>query len=156
MANHCDNKIVIQSANKAFLQQIADATAIDLLTFVCPLPDRDPTTLEVVYEKWGTKWIDVSSAFIDNDQLVIYATTAWAPPLAAFQNAISNENWRDTHITIFYCEIGNSFAGQAEISSDGFVDDCIDLPSADEDLPDSISDELRSYIVDDCGWGDWL
>ena len=139
MPNWCDNNITITGPNKIIDKIdkiVAEEGSTDgLLQFMYPMPDelRDTTAdgskrknLQKKYghddwyswavENWSTKW-DISEFYgieriaigDDESELSFGFSSAWAPPLGAYENYI-NENSNVT-IRATYYEPGCDFMG---------------------------------------------
>ena len=165
MPNWCDNQITI-TGDKSVIDKIEkivreeEKSDIGFLQFMYPCPkELESTTADGSKNKalmlkyghsdwyswktdsWGTKW-DVNEFYgVDRqgDVISFGFSSAWAPPLGAFEHFLSEND--DCSIKAYYFEGGCDFAGVWE---DG-ADECIspsDYKSDDEFWNDGLGLEL--------------
>lgn len=87
---------------------------------------------------WGTKWdADVFDwERCDDHEIVIYANTAWSPPIALYEY-LYEEGWE---VEALYHESGMCFAGMWINGDDEYYEYDITSKSSIEDLPTDIVD----------------
>jgi len=101
-------------------------------------------------ENWGTKWDfgaeegDSITVYEGSDQVSISFDTAWAPPIAFYQEM---EDEMGFHIKATYFEPGMGFVGEYEAGSDK----CYEYGDDFDGVPEHLIDEwdLHSYLDDD-------
>ena len=89
---------------------------------------------------WGTKWdlCDVSLNQLDDNTVELHFETAWSPPIAAFENLVTNLGF---DIEAMYYESGMVFAGKwSSDGTDEYYNDWGDSHGARATLPTDLDD----------------
>ena len=169
MPNWCDNQVTITGPNSVIDKIEKIVTEEDskngLLNYMSPMPAelRDTTAdgskdEEIIKkhgysdwygwacDKWGTKW-DISEFYgVDRqgDTISFGFTSAWGPPLGAYENFLSdNEEWLECSLKAYYYEGGCDFMG----CWDNGDDECVQ-PS-DYKSDDTFWDSGLGYDLDE-------
>ena len=135
MPNWCMNSVEI-TGDVETLEAIKRCAEHDsLLEKLAPIGEWD---YGKAVETWGTKW-DVSDVdcHLDPDKNTLYLnfSSAWSPPVDAYQKGEENH---DIRITAHYYECGLMFAGKYEDGAD--FEYSLDFDNEDwkDDIPDDI------------------
>lgn len=90
--------------------------------------------------EWGTKWDvgdDQGIQTYDDNELIVYFDSAWAPPIAAYEKLL------DLGFTVYatYYEPGSAFAGIFEDGNDDYYDlSGMDSGDVAQQLPSELDD----------------
>lgn len=163
MPNWCGNTLTLTHENPEMIARAKTAFANgNLLAEFIPIPaglrdtvspNRDEDQAKSLREQygytdwydycvneWGTKWDVGDSQGIqtyDDNELVVYFDSAWAPPIAAY------EKFMDLGFTVYatYYEPGSAFAGIFDEHGDDYYD-LSDMDSGDvkQQLPPDLDD----------------
>ena len=147
MPNWCDNTLNISHSDKTKLDELETELSkrdengrpqAQLFEHFRPNPSGE-WDYSWSIENWGTKWeagiIDWER--LDEESMVIYFETAWAPPIA-FYNFLLEDDW---NVEAFYHESGMCFAGIYDNGSDDYYE-YSDL------TPDEIDDQFPHELND--------
>ena len=127
----------------AEIKQILESDEPELLNYMVPQPNfaGDSDWYSWNIENWGTKW-DLGQVCIDDseiDSISFSFSTAWAPPINAFETwARSQDN---ITFNLDYFEPGCAFVGTAIYDGEYFDDECVDSNSEPEYYKDKARDE---------------
>ena len=155
MPNWCSNQVIIEGKREDIAALRAAFTKGEFLNFLNPEPEglMESEQVEAAtmpnwwhwrVANWGCKWeiavgkedeYDETQVTWNDTDVEITFHSAWAPPLAAFKNAIDKFN-----ITCYYYEPGMCFAGKAHsvdtqwIEAEYILDDHTELPNDIDDM----------------------
>lgn len=130
MPNWCSGRATITGPAPVIseIKSILEDPEGDLLNWMVPRPKaEDENWYQWNIDNWGTKW-SLSDVYIDNcaedDEIQFSFSTAWAPPIEAFQTWAVNDG--RVQFTLEYWEPGMAFVGSANYDGDYFDDEYID------------------------------
>lgn len=131
MPNWCDNQATINGPTQVIseIKRILEDPEGELLNWMVPQPnfegDQDWYAWNV--ENWGTKW-DINDTSIDeddeNDSISFSFSTAWAPPVTAFETWARGQE--GVTFELKYFEGGVGFVGTATYDGKYLDDECVD------------------------------
>jgi hypothetical protein len=134
MPNWCENQATITGPHPviAKIKEIISSNDPELLTWMVPQPnfegDQDWYAWNV--ENWGTKW-DITDIHIDDDDqddsIEFSFSTAWAPPITAFETWARGQE--DVTFELKYFEGGIGFVGTTSYDGEYLDDECVDSNS---------------------------
>ena len=134
MPNWCDNQATITGPAPVIskIKSILEDPEGELLAWMVPQPnfegDQDWYAWNV--ENWGTKW-PIADIHIDDDEqddcIEFSFTTAWAPPINAFETWARGQE--DVTFELKYFEGGVGFVGTTSYDGEYLDDDCVDSGS---------------------------
>ena len=162
MPNDCYNVLILRHSNRAKLTEACTAyKRAKLLDYFCPQPNFEDVvgkpadirwvgySLRYVWRNrhWGTKCdiYDHDGYLLSQDTLRLAFSTAWGPPLRAYDAAVENHGFQ---VEAHYNEPGMCFRGRY-ISQES-VDDCFEY-GPDADLPQTVKEiftQLRPWLED--------
>ena len=148
MPNWCDNRATITGPvdTIAEIKEILESDDPHLLNYMVPQPKFEGESDWYIWnvENWGTKW-DIGQVDIDDsdiDTISFSFSTAWAPPVSAF------ETWGRCQdgvtFSLEYFEPGVGFVGTATYDGEYFDDEYTEA----SDDPETYKDRIR----DEWGW----
>ena len=133
MPNWCENQATITGPQSviAKIKEIISGDDPELLAWMIPQPifegDQDWYAWNV--ENWGTKW-DINNVCVDDeedDSISFSFTTAWAPPINAFETWARGQD--GITFELKYFEGGVGFVGTTSYDGEYLDDDCVDSGS---------------------------
>lgn len=145
MPNWCDNRATIAGPvdKIAEIKQILEDDNGGLLNYMVPQPkfEGESDWYNWNVENWGTKW-PISSVCIGHseiDTITFSFSTAWAPPISAFETWANSQD--NVTFSLEYFEPGCQFVGTAIYDGEYFDDECVDSNSEPEYYKDKARDE---------------
>jgi hypothetical protein len=162
MPNWCSNNLTI-TGNIDRLRQFRaenvkdDGNGLTLdFNFVAPLPDdQQENWYEWQCKNWGTKWtgdvynVDITIFPVDNPDLTIGFSTAWAPPEPWIEKA--SLKYPDLNFHLLYEEGGLNFGGYFTAQNGETSGECAELLTIDEETGRGVkydSDRDRYFFTD--------
>lgn len=110
-----------------------------------PRPEAEEDWYNWSIQHWGTKW-DICDVYFENqaeeDSLEFSFSSAWAPPVEAFQTWAVNDG--RVQFTLEYWEPGCGFVGSSNFDGEYFDDNCTDCGSNPEEYK-RIASEVWGY-----------
>jgi hypothetical protein len=131
MPNYCENRATITGPESviAKIKSILEDPDGDLLNWMVPQPnfEKDQDWYAWNVANWGTKW-EINDIHIDDDEpadsIEFSFTTAWAPPVPAFETWARGQD--GITFELKYFEGGVGFVGTTTYDGEYFDDECVD------------------------------
>lgn len=139
MPNWCSNSLTLTGKKELIdaLVKVLETGGKDIFSHLRPcIEDDEIHDNSWCIENWGSKWDadDVALISRDDESIKLHFASAWAPPIALYENLVEN----DWDVEAYYYEEGCNFCGQFVNGEDSSYD----IPKKKEFK----NGELRSYM----------
>jgi Ferredoxin-like domain in Api92-like protein len=114
MPNDCQNYLILKHSDRSKLEEALSAYERgELLSYFLPVPAAGDDTRWLRVDHWGTKWDiyhnTLGTLESDDNYLTLHFSTAWTPPLLAYDAAVERHGFQ---IEAYYNEFGEQFCGE--------------------------------------------